>query len=50
MLILAQKLAEQKTEADRKEFLQGVCGLDKYNVKSLAAGWLATSLLLKRKK
>jgi len=49
MLILAQKLAQKETEADRREFLRGVAGLDKFNIKSLAAGWIGASLLKSKK-
>jgi len=50
MLYLAERLARQETEADRREFLEGVMGIDRINLKSLAAGWLSATLLLKRSK
>jgi hypothetical protein len=49
MLYLAERLARKESDADRREFVDGIMGLDKINLKSLAAGWLSTSLLLKSK-
>lgn len=47
MFYLADRLARMETDADRREFLKGVMGTDSLNVRSLAAGWIATSILLK---
>jgi len=49
MLSLSERLARQETEADRREFLRGIVGIDHINIVSLAAGWLSASLLLKGK-
>jgi len=46
MLDLAARLAREEAEADPKEFIIGATG-NGVNFKSLAAGVLATSLLLK---
>jgi hypothetical protein len=47
MLYLANRLARMESEADRREFVAGLVGSDKVNLKSLAVGFVSTSLLLK---
>jgi len=47
MLYLANRLARMESDADRREFVAGLTGTDKVNLKSLAVGFISTSLLLK---
>lgn len=49
MLYLALRIARAETEADKREFVQGVLGTDKASIKSLAAGVLAATLLKSKK-
>jgi hypothetical protein len=49
MLDLANRLARLESEADRREFLAGVTGIDGVSIKSLAAGVVSMALLLKGK-
>jgi len=49
MLDLAARLARQESEADRREFLAGVTGINGIDIKSLAAGVVSMALLLKGK-
>jgi len=46
MIFLAQRLLRAETDADKKEFVRGVVGLDKANAERKIAGGLITGWLL----
>jgi hypothetical protein len=46
MIFLAQRLLRAETDADKKEFVRGVVGLDKANAERKIVGGLITGYLL----